>query len=172
MRHSAVLLLLLIAPAPVLAQPEPGGGGPARPTTVAKTGAPAEIRAAAPSDRQGATREQAARTDSLAAAESVAASWRRRVEAALGGAVVVLLAAGSIAFIVAAAWRLRRGEEFEVTSHWGGFGGGLGGWRISPPLMLLATGLAMAAMLSLVTASMLGSGSRAPAVPPAAAAAP
>jgi hypothetical protein len=171
MRHSAVLLLLLIASAPVLAQPEPGGGGPAGPATVANTGAPAEIRAAAPSGRQGATREQASRTDSLAAAESIAASWRRQVAPALGTGVLVLFASVSLAFIIAAAQRLGRGEEFEVTSHWGGFGGGLGGWRISPPLVLLATGLAIAAMLSLVAASMLGSGGNAPAAPPAAAAA-
>ncbi len=51
----------------------------------------------------------------------------------------VVAALGSALFVMV--WGLlrsvERGESIEVTTHWGGLGGGLGGWRVSPPVIFL-----------------------------------
>ncbi|MCG8460073.1 MAG: hypothetical protein MI919_27640, partial [Holophagales bacterium] len=76
----------------------------------------------------------------------------RAVVAAVLGALVLMLAE-----IVA-----DRGEEgFTVESHWGGLGGGVGGWRISEPLVAVLAGLLLSGLLVL---TVLGTG--APAEPP------
>ena len=41
--------------------------------------------------------------------------------------------------------RLQAGEAFEIQSHWGGLGGGIGGWRISPLAGLTLIALIFAA---------------------------
>jgi hypothetical protein len=44
------------------------------------------------------------------------------------------------------------GERIEFQSHWGGLGGGLGGWRVSRPLVfLLTTALTFALFANAVT---------------------
>jgi hypothetical protein len=39
--------------------------------------------------------------------------------------------------------RMTAGEGVEIQSHWGGLGGGLGGWRISQSLVLLIVGVVL-----------------------------
>ena len=56
----------------------------------------------------------------------------------------LLIVAGSIA-LVAAAHAIRllgQGETIELQSQWGGLGGGLGGWRITPVTSLVLLALA------------------------------
>ena len=48
--------------------------------------------------------------------------------------VVILV---TVTLLVAMFVAVRRGEGFEIESHWGGLGGGLGGWRVSAPLVYL-----------------------------------
>jgi hypothetical protein len=59
-----------------------------------------------------------------------------------------MLAAGTIVFIVLFVRVLERGVNLQVESHWGGIGGGLGGWRVSSSL----TYLAMAAVFGILFA--------------------
>lgn len=61
------------------------------------------------------------------------------------GVTVVLL----IGMLVSA-----RSESPSVESHWGGFGGGLGGWRISPSLAFLLGAIAFGAMFTTVVRTM------------------
>jgi hypothetical protein len=42
----------------------------------------------------------------------------------------------------------------ELTTHWGGFGGGLGGWRLSPSLSVLIAAVAMAIATASVTVQL------------------
>jgi hypothetical protein len=56
-------------------------------------------------------------------------------------ALILLLGAGALFTIIAAAERLIAGSEVEVSSHWGGLGGSLGGWRISQTAILLLLAL-------------------------------
>ena len=42
------------------------------------------------------------------------------------------------------------GERVEVVSHWGGIGGGLGGWRFSRPLVLLLTVIGLVFIMAMM----------------------
>jgi hypothetical protein len=57
---------------------------------------------------------------------------------ALGGVTAVLL--GLFIFL------LVRGESVYLETHWGGLGGGLGGWRVSPALAALLGAIAFASL--------------------------
>ena len=59
---------------------------------------------------------------------------------------LMVLVAAFLGFLI---WDFLRGREIWVESHWGGFGGGVSGFRISRPLalvtlLLIASGLLMA----------------------------
>jgi hypothetical protein len=67
--------------------------------------------------------------------------------------VKILFAGLCIGSFVATAWLvyllgmfIRRGSDFGVETHWGGFGGGLGGWTISPALIALVSSVAFATL--------------------------
>jgi len=45
---------------------------------------------------------------------------------------------------------VRRGNAIEVETHWGGFGGGLGRWRISAPLACLLAAALFGCLLSVL----------------------
>jgi hypothetical protein len=87
-------------------------------------------------------------------------------EAASSGAVAVSnltlifaysLLALTVVFALAAIHSIWFSEEWpEIESHWGGLGGGLGGIRISPSLLLLAAALAFGGMLSGVQDDLAG----------------
>ncbi len=59
---------------------------------------------------------------------------------ALLAAIAILFGGAAIIVVRAAAERFTAGDRIELQSHWGGLGGGLGGWRLSPgaSLALLA----------------------------------
>lgn len=57
-------------------------------------------------------------------------------------AALLLLCGGAALLIaVTAAEQMKDGRTVEVTSHWGGLGGSLGGWRISPLVMTIVLAL-------------------------------
>jgi hypothetical protein len=59
---------------------------------------------------------------------------------------IVVVAFGSAALTAAtfAIERLAKGDTIEMQSHWGGLGGVLGGWRLSPTASLLLVALVFA----------------------------
>ena len=54
------------------------------------------------------------------------------------GIALALLAIGTVVFIVLFIRMLESGDSPQLESHWGGIGGGLGGWRLSGSLTYLA----------------------------------
>ncbi len=52
-------------------------------------------------------------------------------------AVLLLLGTLAVGFAAFAARALAHGRPVQVEGHWGGLGGGLGGWRISQPMIFL-----------------------------------
>lgn len=44
----------------------------------------------------------------------------------------------------------RDGQPMEIRAHWGGLGGGLGGWRVSMPLICLAAAISFGVMATVV----------------------
>jgi hypothetical protein len=71
---------------------------------------------------------------------------------ALPSTRTILLIAFVISILVlvdALASAFARGESVSVESHWGGIGGGIGGWRLSTPLIYLS------ALVLLLTASIV-----------------
>jgi|WetSurMetagenome_2_1015567.scaffolds.fasta_scaffold1048620_1 hypothetical protein len=61
---------------------------------------------------------------------------------ALGGVTAILL--GLFIFL------LIRGQSVSLDTHWGGLGGGLGGWRVSPALAALLGAIAFASLCVLL----------------------
>jgi len=55
----------------------------------------------------------------------------------LAGTVLAALLGASLSLLYLAVTEIFRGEPLAMESHWGGFGGGLGGWRISSSLAYL-----------------------------------
>jgi hypothetical protein len=80
-------------------------------------------------------------------------------------ALLTVFVSLTIAFGAAAIHGLNEGEDFSIESHWGGLGGGLGGWRVSNPLIFLIATLFSAALTYLVASPHLGL-SRDPVSPP------
>lgn len=74
--------------------------------------------------------------------------------------VAALLLVFATITLLAASYALEalvRGQSIEVTSHWGGLGGGLGGWRLSSPAMAALLGLSfLAATIGVVAFSERG----------------
>jgi hypothetical protein len=62
--------------------------------------------------------------------------------------VMTGLAFGAIAFFVLTLVELIRERRVGVESHWGGFGGGLGGWQASPALLYFVGTILLAGMLT------------------------
>lgn len=74
----------------------------------------------------------------LLAAGLAAAVWAGLLDEPLRATLVGITGAVTLiasTFLIAS---LSRGEGLAVDSHWGGLGGGIGGWRISPSILLLA----------------------------------
>lgn len=64
------------------------------------------------------------------------------------GGTLVLLAFGTLVFLVLFAQRLRRGGAPKLETHWEGIGGGLGGWRMSSSLGYLLVAGALGLLFS------------------------
>src|SRR5689334_19618338 len=58
--------------------------------------------------------------------------------------VVALLLFLTLSLVNLMIGELRRGDVPRIESHWGGFGGGLGGWQISRSLVYLIASLGFA----------------------------
>jgi predicted lipid-binding transport protein (Tim44 family) len=58
-----------------------------------------------------------------------------------------LLGLATLIFLGAFFLSVRKDPRFAVETSWGGFGGGLGGWTLSPSLVYLIATLALAGML-------------------------
>ncbi|WP_416896262.1 MAG: hypothetical protein ACMVY4_12010 [Minwuia sp.] len=52
-------------------------------------------------------------------------------------AVALLLGGLALGSFWVFVWLLLRGEPVGIESHWGGIGGGVGGWRVTAPLVFL-----------------------------------
>jgi hypothetical protein len=50
----------------------------------------------------------------------------------IAAALVLLLGTGAVMLAVIGGEQLRDAKAIELSSHWGGLGGALGGWRLSP----------------------------------------
>jgi hypothetical protein len=61
-------------------------------------------------------------------------------------ALLALFVSLTILFAVETVRSLEHGDGFAVDSHWGGLGGGLGGWQVSRPFMFLIAALACAGL--------------------------
>jgi hypothetical protein len=56
-------------------------------------------------------------------------------------AVMLFLACMSLLFVWKLLSELRAGDRLSIESHWGGFGNGLGGWRLSSSLVYLVAAI-------------------------------
>lgn len=66
------------------------------------------------------------------------------------GLGIVLFGALTLLLVLRLFRALQLGDTPRVENHWGGFGGGLGGWQLSPSLVFLLASLAFA-ILTLTT---------------------
>lgn len=57
---------------------------------------------------------------------------------------------------------VQQGDTPSFESHWGGFGGGLGGWRLSPSLVFLLVVLALGTLTIISASSVITRGDTAP----------
>jgi len=71
--------------------------------------------------------------------------------------VLAVLGGGTILFAFEFLSQVKRGHTVGVESHWGGLGGGLGGWRISAALSFLVASLVFALAFSAVAVKFLDS---------------
>jgi hypothetical protein len=70
------------------------------------------------------------------------------VAAVIGGIAVLCLTA----FVIEA-----RDRDVRIETHWGGLGGGAGGWKLSPALLYLALALVLFSMLTVIATRALAS---------------
>jgi hypothetical protein len=80
--------------------------------------------------------------------------WVRALVLAAVIGVMIFLAAG-VYFATQRFLGAERGQPFGVESHWGGLGGGLGGWRVSPQVIYLVAALVFAGMLTALASRTL-----------------
>jgi hypothetical protein len=73
----------------------------------------------------------------------------------LVAALLALFVSLTIVFGLEAFRSLEHGDGFAVDSHWGGLGGGLGGWQVSRPLVFLIAALACAGLTFVVASPRL-----------------
>lgn len=69
----------------------------------------------------------------------------------------VLFAGITIVFLARFIRSLESGEPLGIESHWGGLGGGVGGWRISRPIVYLLSVITFAALTAVAMSSYLPS---------------
>ncbi len=79
----------------------------------------------------------------------------------------VLFAGIAIVFLARFVRSLESGEPLGIESHWGGLGGGVGGWRISRPIVYLLPAIVFAALTAVAMSSYLPSEKKEEKKPPA-----
>ncbi|MDP8979596.1 MAG: hypothetical protein M3O35_03280 [Acidobacteriota bacterium] len=72
------------------------------------------------------------------------------------GIFTISLVVVSAGFLVAFVWSLMRDRTPLLESHWGGLGGGLSGWRVSPALLYLACTMGFALLATLLVSQLIG----------------
>ncbi len=72
------------------------------------------------------------------------------------GSVIFVLGCLTVAFASGFTTTVRRGEWPRLETSWGGLGGGLGGWRISPALAWLLGALLFGSAFTFTTLSAAG----------------
>lgn len=76
--------------------------------------------------------------------------------ALLKGGIITFLAGMTVGFVWLLLGRLRDRDLPRIESHWGGFGGGLGGWQLSESMAYLIVAVALAVMLVATAAPQPG----------------
>jgi hypothetical protein len=66
----------------------------------------------------------------------------------------VVFSLGALVFFIRLYFSMDSGDDLRIDYHWGGLGGGIGGWRISKPLGYLFAALAFAGLLVVTTVQM------------------
>jgi hypothetical protein len=149
-----VVALVGLAGAPLAAQAGgPGAPGAAR-TTGSATGAAAPAQTApsgTPAQPPGGTRAPASaaaneRSPGMQQLQDLPLSTPRIV-------VLSLLGFGALIFLGMFGFSAYLGDSPRMESQWGGLGGGLGGWQLSPSLAFLIAGLLLSSFF--VLASLL-----------------
>lgn len=115
-------------------------------TALLSLGAPATLRAQAPAPA-AAESAPASVPANTAAKQQPAPAGISAAEISAIGALLVL-GIGAVYFTVLFVQQVRSGHRVGIESHWGGLGGGLGGWRISSALCFLIGSLVFAASFS------------------------
>lgn len=87
-------------------------------------------------------------SDALSSSAAVDAISMLTLASILWIATLITLALGTTYFLFLFAQRLEQGGPPEIETHWGGIGGGLGGWRMSRSLGYLLVAMALAALFS------------------------
>jgi hypothetical protein len=140
---AAVLTLLFVMEGPLGAQD--GGPDPGPVTSDATTpAAPTPTRGPAP-----ATKPAQQPATSAPAATPLANPW-------VVNGLLALLGVATLIFLGAFFASVRKDPRFAVETSWGGFGGGLGGWTLSPSLVYLIATLALAGMLCMAVSRAAG----------------
>jgi hypothetical protein len=152
------LLLIALAPSAVAGQPTASGSPQVVPPRVVVDSV--ARRAALDST---ALRKRAA--DSIALRSAIDSATKRAIDSAFRDfaqersqwrlAIWGLLALGAV-FLVLLVYDIVRGHDVLVESHWGGFGGGVGGTRFSRTLVLAVLLLLTGGMLTVVAVSHPG----------------
>ena len=109
----------------------------------------AERRLAERLDRLGSAAMESRADAGARSAGAVAAGSGQREVFAFTKVVAGGLGAVAIACLVLFGLEARHGDV-RVETHWGGLGGGAGGWRLSPALLYLFLAVVMASMLTVI----------------------
>jgi hypothetical protein len=87
-------------------------------------------------------------SDALISSAPVEATSMLTLASILWMATLVALALGTTYFLFLFVQRLEQGGPPEIETHWGGIGGGLGGWRMSRSLGYLLVALGLSALFT------------------------
>jgi hypothetical protein len=102
--------------------------------------------------------------DTVRAAAFTLDSTLRATAFAAGMVVLIGLGFATLYFAQRFFSTLDRRSPIGVRNHWGGFGGGGGGWEVTPGLSLLTATVMLAVLTAVVASALLGAaGGKAPA---------
>lgn len=76
----------------------------------------------------------------------LAAGWLSKTQV-----LAAMLGLGSLFCAFQTHFTLASGEAFEIRSHWGGLGGGIGGWSVSRPVVLVTLAVLLGGLAILLS---------------------